>query len=252
MTTRLLIDNSNTRTKFALAHNSELCGNVRILRTNDLSAPAIQNLLHDWEYDTAVVCSVVPEAMPIFRSTFSCPTCEISAQFPTEFGKKLLRYYSHPETLGADRLANAAAVAAYAPLPCIAADLGTACTFDAVILREGTPALIGGVIAPGLRALTTALPTTTAQLPSIPLPNSTFAAFPNIFATDTRQAMLSGCILGFRGMVDGILRSFGEQLNCSPAIILSGGDASLCASLPHPAISIDKLLTFKGMLRLIL
>ena len=113
MTTRLLIDNSNTRTKFIRADGAKLCGDVRSLPTSSLSPSAVQDLLRGWEYDAAVICSVVPDAVKILRAALSCPSFEISASFPTSLGKQLLRYYPHPETLGADRLANAAAVAAH-------------------------------------------------------------------------------------------------------------------------------------------
>lgn len=252
MTTRLLIDNSNTRTKFIRADGAKLCGDVRSLPTSSLSPSAVQDLLRGWEYDAAVICSVVPDAVKILRAALSCPSFEISASFPTSLGKQLLRYYPHPETLGADRLANAAAVAAHTPLPCIAADLGTACTFDAIDLRDGSPALIGGAITPGLQAFASALSSTTAQLPSIPLPNSLLASLQPLMATNTREAILAGCVHGFRGMTEGILRDFGELFGSPPAIVLTGGDAPLCASLPFPSIEIDNLLTFKGMLRLIL
>ncbi len=52
-------------------------------------------------------------------------------------------------------------------------------------------------------------------------------------------------------MVEGILRSLAESFEIFPRIILTGGDAPLCASLHLPNVTIDNMLTFKGMLKLI-
>ncbi len=248
MTKRLLIDNSNTRTKFTLACDAELCGDVRSFPTSSLSAQTVANLLRGWEYDEAVLCSVVPAAAQTLRSGFSCPFREISPRALCPLGEKLLRFYPHKDTLGADRLANAAGVD-FSSLPCIAADLGTACTFDVIVLREGYPALLGGVIAPGLHAAAAALSSATAQLPFIHLRGSS-TKFPALIATDTRQAVLSGCIHGFLGMVEGILQRLCKQLNSPPNIVVTGGDATFCTSLSLPGIKIDKYLTFRGILKL--
>ncbi len=248
MITRLLIDNSNSRTKFTLAHDTELLGDIRSLPTSALSPGAVGDLLCDWEYDEALLCSVVPTAARILHSAISRPIREISSNTVSPLCKQLLRFYPNKDTLGADRLANAAGLA-LSSLPCIAADLGTACTFDAVVLRDGFPALLGGVIAPGLRAFTSSLSTATAQLPSIPLPGPS-AKIPDTIPTDTRQAILSGCIVGFRGMVEGILRDLCKQLDFLPTIVLTGGDAPFCSSLPFPNLIKDNYLTFKGILRL--
>ena len=53
--------------------------------------------------------------------------------------------YPKPDSIGADRLANAAAVAELYGWPAIVVDFGTAATFD-VVSEEGS--YIGGAIAP--------------------------------------------------------------------------------------------------------
>ena len=59
--------------------------------------------------------------------------------------------YPKPKSIGADRLANAAAVTALYGYPAIVVDFGTAVTFDIV---SACRTYIGGVIAPGLEAMT--------------------------------------------------------------------------------------------------
>ena len=70
--------------------------------------------------------------------------------------------YPKPDSIGADRLANAAAVAALYGCPAVVVDFGTAVTFDVVSAKR---CYIGGVIAPGLEAMTTYLYKRTALLP---------------------------------------------------------------------------------------
>ena len=68
--------------------------------------------------------------------------------------------------IGADRLANAAAVAKLYGYPAIVVDFGTAVTFDIISARG---AYIGGAIAPGLEAMTNFLYQRTALLPRLSL-----------------------------------------------------------------------------------
>ena len=78
--------------------------------------------------------------------------------------------YPKPESIGADRLANAAAVAELYGWPAIVVDFGTAATFD--VVTEGRR-YIGGVIAPGLEAMTSFLYERTALLPRLSLKKRT-------------------------------------------------------------------------------
>ena len=72
--------------------------------------------------------------------------------------------YPKPNTIGPDRLANAVAVARHFGAPSVVVDFGTAVTFD-VVNRAGN--YVGGIIAPGLAAMTDYLHEKTALLPRI-------------------------------------------------------------------------------------
>jgi len=74
--------------------------------------------------------------------------------------------YPKPRSIGADRLANAAAAAELYGFPAVVVDFGTAVTFDVISERR---AYVGGVIAPGLEAMTNFLYQRTALLPRISL-----------------------------------------------------------------------------------
>jgi type III pantothenate kinase len=70
----------------------------------------------------------------------------------------------HPETVGADRLAQASAAWALTGKACVVVAMGTAITIDVV---NGRGEFVGGLIAPGLRLMARALHEHTALLPEV-------------------------------------------------------------------------------------
>ena len=143
----LLINNNNTRTKFALASREGLLEHASMM-SRDLSDTAIAGRLSGWSYGKVVLASVVPSNVSVLvESQGSRPVVQVTHQ--TELGIEV--DFPNPSSVGADRLANAAAVAEPGTGEgVVVVDFGTAVTFDIVDAR---PAYIGGVIAPGLDAI---------------------------------------------------------------------------------------------------
>jgi type III pantothenate kinase len=149
--------------------------------------------------------------------------------------------YPRPRSIGADRLANAAAVAELYGFPAIVVDFGTAVTFDIVSERRR---YIGGVIAPGLEAMTNFLYQRTALLPKLSLKEPRHAV-----GKSTIAAMLSGAVFGYRGLVREILaRIRAEQFPRKKVwIVATGGYAGLIAgrlpeiSVIHPQLTLEGL-----------
>jgi type III pantothenate kinase len=150
--------------------------------------------------------------------------------------------FPDPSKIGADRLANAVAVAARRPDgPVIVVDFGTAVTFDIIDAR---PAYIGGVIAPGLDAMRHYLHERTALLPEIEI-----ARPPSVIGKSTVHAMQSGAYHGYRGLVLEILARIHEEMDGPAKTIATGGYAALIAD-GLPAIgSVEPHLTMQGLLR---
>jgi type III pantothenate kinase len=150
--------------------------------------------------------------------------------------------YPNPESIGADRLANAAACAAIYGAPAIVVDFGTAVTFDVLSARR---AYIGGVIAPGLNAMTNYLHEKTALLPLVDLNEPKSAV-----GRSTCDAMLSGAIHGYRGLIREILAQITAEKfrGQKPVIIATGGDAKLIAGKLPLFDQVDALLTLRGIL----
>jgi type III pantothenate kinase len=138
-------------------------------------------------------------------------------------------------------LANAAAVAELYGYPAIVVDFGTAVTFDIVSERRG---YVGGVIAPGLEAMTNFLYQRTALLPKVSLKEPRRA-----IGKSTIEAMRSGAVFGYRGLVREILaRIKAEQfLRKKNVVVATGGYARLIArGLPEIDV-VRAHLTLEGL-----
>ena len=126
-----------------------------------------------------------------------------------------------PAEAGADRLCNALAARTEFGGPAIVVDLGTSTNFD-VLSAEG--AYIGGAIAPGLGLSLEALVGYASKLPRIELRRP-----PQAIGANTIHAMQSGTVLGYIGLVSGLLTALrGELAERSPAgsrvtVIATGG-----------------------------
>src|SRR5205085_2511580 len=116
----LLIDISNSFTKLAFA-TRERISKPNKLPTDKLRASLLQQSLRGREVDLIVVCSVVPKKNAAVRS--AAKGRQILWLTPqTKLGVGI--DYPNPKTIGADRLANAAAVAALYRCPAIVVDFG--------------------------------------------------------------------------------------------------------------------------------
>jgi type III pantothenate kinase len=233
-----LIDISNSYAKLAFASRTRICNPARIA-TAELSTRLVFEFLRRREVKKLVVSSVVPiKNSAIARAAHGkAPVLWLNWQL--KLGITI--DYPVPESIGADRLANAAAVAELYGCPAIAVDFGTAVTFD-VVSKRGR--YIGGVIAPGLAAMTNFLYQQTALLPRLSLNKPR-----RVVGRSTVEAMRTGAIIGYRGLVREILAQIrGEQFSRKKVfVVATGGYARLVASqLPevtvvHPNLTLDGL-----------
>jgi len=235
----LLIDNSNTRTKFALGDGSGLLEWRGVISTADISPEALEELAGGISYDGVLIGSVVPVKAAVLEAYFKerAPTHLLGAESPLGIGID----YPLPGQIGADRLANAVGVYERHGAPAIVIDFGTAVTFDIV---SGTPAYCGGVIAPGLGAMSGYLSRKTALLPEIELEEPASA-----IGKSTVHAMQAGAVFGYRGLVRGILERLREELPGELKIIATGGDAALIAQGLPEIQQVDQELTLDGLRR---
>lgn len=239
MAITLLIDNSNTRTKFALSYAGELMDWRETLPTASLTQATLLDAISEQAFTSACICSVVPDKAKILSDTLTamgilCHRVSHESKLPVTID------YPNPKQIGPDRLANAAALA---PLTtsAIAIDFGTAVTFDVLSPHEGGTYL-GGVIAPGLGALCHDLHQRTALLPRIELAEPESA-----IGKSTEHAMQVGAVIGYRGLIREILKALAEELPTAPIIYATGGDAALIAARMPEIEIVDENLTLRGI-----
>ncbi len=239
----LLIDISNSFTKLVDATPEALGGRVRRIPTGELSAATLSRAAGRRKFTRVVLSSVVPAAVAAveaFAAEAGVPLRVLDHRAPLGIGID----YPKPATIGADRLANAVGAAAFYGAPAVVVDFGTAVTFDVLAGSRREPKYVGGVIAPGLEAMTHYLHQRTALLPRIDLREPQSA-----IGRSTREAMLSGAVYGYRGLVRGILKELREQLGGPRRfpVVATGGYAELIARGMPEIAQVHPNLTLEGL-----
>jgi type III pantothenate kinase len=239
----LLFDIGNTHTHVGLANDRRVVkqtnvptrewfgGNAKTLVTKFVGAKKI---------DGAVLCSVVPRATPLVRKFVSAfwklDVLELSPKTLRGVGID----YPKPNSIGPDRLANAVAAKFHFGAPVVVVDFGTAVTFD-VVNAKGN--YTGGIIAPGLAAMTDYLHEKTALLPKIKI-----REVKAVVGKNTEQAMLIGAVHGYRGLVRELIGQLKQELKMEKLpVVATGGYAKLIASKLSEISAVRADLTLEGL-----
>ena len=189
--------------------------------------------------DGAVLCSVVPELVPVMSRV----TRELTGLTPyvispaSESGLTLA--IAEAGTLGADILAADAAAAAEYPLPAIIYDMGTATTVTVV---DKDRRYIGGAILPGVRLGINALFSGTAQLPSVSI-----QAPKQAICGTALESIQSGAVFGAAAMMDGLADRFEAELGEKCTLIATGGLAGCIVPHCRRDFIYDESLLLRGM-----
>ena len=147
--------------------------------------------------------------------------------------------YPKPETIGADRLADAAGAVSLYGAPVLVMDFGTALT-AAVVTRDRV--WRGGVIAPGFPLMRDYLFERTAKLPRMKLGSG---RAPKI-GRSTEEAMRFGALVGYRGMVREIVSELRRNFNEDFRLVATGGFAKWVLRELDLPFAIDQTLTLYG------
>ena len=239
----LLFDIGNTHTHVGLARGS------RIVRHTDLctsdwadgkAEPLLRRFARQAQITGAAVCSVVPRATPrivrAVRELWGLPCLELTPATLRGVGID----YPKPDSIGPDRLANAVAARHHFGSPSVVVDFGTAVTFD-VVDRRGC--YIGGIIAPGLAAMTDYLHEKTALLPRIHIRELNRAV-----GRSTEEAMLVGAVHGYRGLVRELIAEVKAELHARRLpVVATGGYAKLIAARLPEITAVQPNLTLEGL-----
>jgi len=243
-----VLDVGNTHTVTGLFDKDKLTASWRIStdkdKTTDEYGLLFKNILSCHDFNTeelkglclsCVVPPLIPTLEQMAEKYFHLKPVTVSPGVKTGISIE----YENPKEVGADRIANAAAVHKYYGGPSVVVDMGTATTFD-IISEKGS--YIGGVIAPGITISTEALFDRTAKLPRVELIYP-----PHAIGRNTIHSMQSGITYGFLGQIEGILKKINDELTTPPRVIATGGLAEKIAGKSSLIDEIDPFLTLKGL-----
>ncbi len=205
----LTLDIGNTAVKWATFEGRELvdCGQWSVASSQ---WPAITGI------DKGIVCASgdMTKVQPwIDNFNFQFSIFNSSTPLPIKLD------YKTPETLGADRVADACgAVSLHPGEPCLVIDAGTCITVDFV---DAKGVYHGGAIMPGLKMNLQALHTFTAKLPLIDLEGVEKAP---VLGRSTEESILAGTLGATLLALAGYVTLYKEK---APGlrVLLTGGDA---------------------------
>ncbi|MGD0413436.1 MAG: type III pantothenate kinase [Verrucomicrobiota bacterium] len=238
-----LFDVGNTHTHIGLANSSRVLRRINVCTadwSNGQAESAAANFFRGVSVRGAAYASVVPAVTPLVsffaREKLGAAPLALTARTVRGIGID----YPKPQTIGADRLANALAARRGFGAPVAVVDFGTAVTFD-IVDRRGN--YIGGIIAPGLEAMTDYLHEKTALLPRIKIRD-----VQALVGKNTEQAMLIGAVHGYRGLIRELIAQIKRALSCRDLpVIATGSYARLIAAKLPEITAVAPLLTLEGL-----
>jgi type III pantothenate kinase len=239
----LLFDIGNTHTHLGLANGRRVVKQTN-LPTRAWLGGAAPDLVKKFAgravIEGAALCSVVPRVTPrvkrAVRRLWRLDLLELTPATVALVGID----YPRPDTIGPDRLANAVAARHHFGAPVVVLDFGTAVTFDVVDARGN---YVGGIIAPGLAAMTDYLHEKTALLPQIRI-----REVATVIGRNTEEAMLIGAVHGYRGLVRELIAELKRALRVKKLpVVATGGYARLMAAKLPEITAVDPRLTLEGL-----
>ena len=239
----LLFDIGNTHTHVGLANDRRVLRQINVPTREWFGGKAISRVAKFAgvkQITGAVLCSVVPRATPLARKTVRALWKLEALELTPKTARGVGIDYPKPNSIGPDRLANAVAARKRFGAPVVVVDFGTAVTFD-VVNRAGNYA--GGIIAPGLAAMTDYLHEKTALLPRIRI-----REIKTSVGKSTEQAMLIGAVHGYRGLVRELIGELKRELRATKLpVVATGGYAKLIASKLPEISAVAPDLTLEGL-----
>lgn len=231
---QFVIDQGNTLTKIAVFENHQMTSQVTLSDEGLLMALSDMMLL---KKPSAVILSSVREDDVQLQSLIAASSRLIilnhQLKLPFTFS------YATPETIGGDRLANAAgAIAKYGKGNCLIVDCGTCITYTLVLAAD----LKGGTIAPGLEMRYKALHHFTGKLPEIHAEYH----LPQLVGIDTEQSMRSGVELAIIAETDALITQYCSHYS-DLNVLITGGNSRFFENHLKSPIFAAPYITLEGL-----
>ncbi|MDR0548065.1 MAG: type III pantothenate kinase [Deltaproteobacteria bacterium] len=245
----LALDVGNTNIKFGLWGPNSLLAIWRASTRKNISGDELGLILEGFlrlngytfaDVSGFIVASVVPPMRPAI-ARLGARYLNVTPIFVEPHRQKLMPIlYDDPKEVGADRVL--VSIAAYRRFQrgLVIVDFGTATTFDCVSAKGE---YLGGAIAPGFRLSADALFQKASRLPKL----EQFFAPPNAICRDTIQSLNAGLVLGYAGLVEGLIARIKSEMTGEPLVAATGGLAALIAKQTPAIAEVLPDLTMEGL-----
>lgn len=240
----LAVNIGNTNISFGIFDDKNLIKTFRFPSDKNQPQNYYKEILHgeleQLSIGHCIISSVADELNDSIESSVN-DVCKIKSEmltYKTQTGINLC--VEHPETVGADRIANAAAANAIYPKPAIVIDSGTATTFD-IIDKQGN--FTGGIIMPGLDMQLESLFRNTSKLPKIKIDKINTAIGKN-----TKDSILSGVVRASACAIEGMILQCEKEMGDKAYLIGTGGNCKFISEYMNRKIDcINPILTLEGL-----
>lgn len=211
-------------------------GIEKVIVLKDDSNETIKSLINDYKPQRSILSSVI-EHNPAIEEVLTAHTRFHKLSHLTKLA--FTSPVGKPETIGADRLALAAAAVHFYPrMNNLVIGLGTCITYNFI---NKFHEFLGGAISPGMEMRLKAMSHFTAKLPLV----EADANVP-LIGYDTKTNLQTGAVLGMVYEIDGFIEEYASKFS-NFNVLLTGGDIVHLASHLKNKIFADPDLIFKGL-----
>jgi len=249
--TLLAIDAGNAETRIGLFARDTLLADFVVAsderRTSDEWFLVVDGFVRRSGLDSVdeiAMCCTVPALLEALRRAYGryysgVPVWNVGPGVKT--GVPI--HTDNPREVGADRVVNALAAKELYGGPAIVVDLtGTATVVDAI---DAEGRYLGGAIAPGVEVSLEALAKRSAQLRSVEISTPR-----DVIGKNTVEALQSGTVFGFAGLIDAIVERMIDSLDEDPddvSVIGTGSHAGVVLSECETITHRNRNLTLEGL-----
>ena len=205
------------------------------------------------DYEEAALCSVVAPLTELWKGVLADVLDREPLVLHQRMDLGLTLEVRNPDQVGMDRLVDAAAVRERTTGAAVAVDFGTATTFNVV---DAGGRFRGGAIAPGLATAAESLMDSAPVLLDLAREigerssaSTGVALVPpsSAIGRDTIEAIRSGVVLGYAGLVEGLLTRIRDELDTPMTVISTGGLGRIVTPLTGTIDRYDPWLTLAGI-----
>lgn len=244
----LTIDCGNTNITLGIFNDDKLCAVYRLITADAKTADEYGSVILTFlalngmektAVTAVIIASVVPKLNNALREGIEryLHLKPLFIDYRLKYNLEL--HYAHPQEIGADRLAIAAAAHHFYPGDLLVIDFGTATTFEYISQKGG---YYGGCICPGVKISADALIGKAAKLPEI-----TLAAPQSVLADNTVAAMQAGIYYGYLGAVEYLITKYQATTGKKLKVIATGGLGKVFSQASDKIDIYDEDLILKGL-----